>query len=285
MKITDLLRDAASRLAAANIDGARLDAEVLLAFVLGTDRAGLYARDLAPLSDGDRARFADAVRRRADGCPVAFITGMKEFWSIPIAVTQATLIPRPDTETVVHEALALFPDRRESVRILDLCAGSGCIAAALAQELPASSITVADLSAAALDVARGNLAFAGDRALFLAGDLFTALPEGTPPFDLITANPPYIPRADYERLPREIRDFEPADALVGGENGLDFVSRIIEDAPRFLVPGGWLAMELGQGQSGDGIAMATASGAYDTIRTAQDLAGIERVVMARRSRY
>ena len=286
MKIFDLLNAAEARLSQAGCDTARLDAEVLLAFVLGTDRASLYARRSAAPSDDELVRFDAAIARRAEGCPVAYITGVKEFWSLPIAVTPDVLIPRPDTETVVREALALFPDRSRELCALDLCTGSGCIAAALAQEFPRAQITATDASSNAIALARRNLGFAGTRVQCLVGDLFQALGGAdATPFDLITANPPYIPNVEIPRLAREIADFEPRQALAGGENGLDFVSRIIEDAARFLTPGGWLVMEIGAGQSGDATAMALAAERYDTVRTARDLAGVERVILARRSRY
>jgi release factor glutamine methyltransferase len=287
MTLIHILKDAESKLDASGIETARLDAEVLLAWTLGTDRASLYGMREAAISEEDRARFEEAIDRRAERCPVAYITGVKEFWSLPIAVTPDVLIPRPETETVVEEALRLAGDRSRELAILDLCTGSGCIAAALAAELPRARITVADSSRAALDVARRNLAFAGSRMTFFAGDLFGALPHPgqLPPFDLITANPPYIADGEYARLPRDIAGFEPRAALAGGENGLDFVERIIEDAPRFLVPGGFLVMEMGQGQAHACTSMALGTEQYDTLRTAKDLAGIERVLIARRSRF
>jgi len=286
MKITDLLTQAEDTLTGAEIDTARLDAEVLLAWALGTDRAELaMARSAAP-TEAQRARFDEAIVRRAAGCPVAYITGVKEFWSLPIAVTPEVLIPRPDTETVVEEALRRVSDRSREIRCLDLCTGSGCIAAALAKELPKAQIVATDVSSAAIALARRNTAFAEGRIRFFEGDLFEPLrTAGENAFDLITANPPYIPDGQIPALAREISSFEPRQALAGGENGLDFVSRIIEDAPHFLTPGGWLMIEIGQGQAPDAIPMVLAREGYDTVSTARDLAGIERVLLARRSRF
>jgi release factor glutamine methyltransferase len=285
MTIIDTITHAETELAQAGIESARLDAEVLLAHIMSQERADLYMHRSNALDTPTAQRFEDAVRRRALGCPVAYITGVKEFWSIPIQVTPDVLIPRPDTETVVEAALATAREIDGAVRILDLCTGSGCIAAALASELPAASFTVCDLSEQALGVARINLAFAGERIEFLAGDLFDALGSGktASPFDFIVSNPPYISDGEMKGLPRDIADFEPKQALAAGESGLDFISRIIEDAPRFLKAGGWLFMEVGAGQAAACMSLATSTEGYDTVKTFRDLAGIERVVALRRA--
>lgn len=285
MTTIEALQLAEQTLAAAGVETPRLDAEVLLAHLLARPRAELYLDRGSEIDRETIASFQEAIERRASGCPVAYLTGSREFWTRTMRVTSAVLIPRPETETVVEEALRRCPDRATKLRALDLCTGSGCIAAALAAEFPAARITATDQSAAALAVARENLAFAADRIDLREGDLFAALEEDDAPFDLVTANPPYIAEGEFPQLPREVRCAEPRLALAGGEDGLDFVRRIVEDAPRHLVPGGWLVMEVGATQAPACQALAMAHGGYDTIGTTRDLAGIERVVALRRTRF
>ncbi|MFA4874657.1 MAG: peptide chain release factor N(5)-glutamine methyltransferase [bacterium] len=285
MTIIDALTDAQRRLAQSGIDTPRLDAEVLLSHVLGRSRADLYLSRSDSLSKDALSRFDDAVARRSARCPVAYITGTKEFWSIPIRVTPAVLIPRPETETVVEESLRHFVDRSKPIRLLDICTGSGCVAAALASELPNAGIFVSDSSLAAIEMARENLAFAGSRVTLLSGDLFEPVAQMKDGFDLITANPPYIAEEEYQSLQPEIRDNEPKAALIAGKSGLDFILRIIEDAPRFLLPGGWLVMEVGENQAPECKVQAIGQGSYDTVACAADLAGIERVVALRKNMF
>ncbi len=285
MRIIDALTDAEHRLAQSGIDTPRLDAEVLLAHILGCDRAQLHISRNDSLKPDDMDRFSIAIERRAARSPVAYITGEKEFWSLTMRVTPAVLIPRPETETVVEQTLRVVGDLNRKLRILDICVGSGCIAAALASELPNATIIAADNSAAAIEVARENLAFAGDRITLLCGDLFEPLQAMQAGFDVVTANPPYIAEEDYAALAPEIAEYEPRQALLAGKSGLDFIARIIEDAPRFLKPGGWLVMEVGSTQAPECKTLAIGSDCYDTISTAKDLAGIERVVVLRKNLY
>ncbi len=284
MTIVESLNSAEAKLAAAGVETPRLDAEVLLAHLLQRPRAQLLLDRREALDEGTRERFDALIAQRADRIPVAQIKGSKEFWSRPIEVTPDVLVPRPETETLVEEALKLIPDRNALLAILDLCTGSGCIAAALASELRNAAITATDASAAALQVASRNLAFAAGRATLLAGDLFSALPEGAS-FDLICSNPPYIAEGQRGDLAPEIIRHEPHAALFAGESGLDFIWRIMEDAPRFLRPGGWLLIEVGAGHSAACCSQATGIEGYDTVKTARDLAGIERVLLLRRSRF
>ncbi len=284
MKITEAINSAEEVLANAGIESARLDAELVVAHALGTGRAELYLRRGEEIDGAAQESLRAALSRRAERCPLAYITGVKEFWSIPIRVTPDVLVPRPDTETLVEEALGIAGGTDGEPRILDLCAGSGCIAAALACELCRARFVVADISDEALCVARENLATAAGRVDFVRSDLFSGL-KGQPPFDMIVTNPPYVREGDFDGLPPEIAKYEPRQALCAGESGLDFISRIIEDAPGFLKPGGWLLMEVGQGQADACISMATALEGYDTARTAKDLAGIERVVLLRKELF
>ena len=277
MTLIELLTGAEHELAKAGVESARLDAEVMLAHALGIQRVDLYLNRTMDPGDEVARRFRADVVRRAAGCPVAYITGVREFWSMPIKVTPDVLIPRPETELVVERAMAVHADRLHALEILDLCTGSGCIAAALAREFPRALMTLADISEKALAVARENLAFAADRTSSFCGDLFGALPAGSS-FDLIVANPPYIPEGHRGMLAREITGHEPHLALFAGGSGLDFAGRIIEDAPLFLKPGGWLVMEMGLGQAEKLEAMAQQFGGFADAVVSKDLAGIERVI-------
>jgi release factor glutamine methyltransferase len=282
MNIIEAINSVESDLADAGIESARLDAEVIIAHALGTDRSELYLRRDDPIEAGVLEALGDTVARRSRGCPVAYITGTKEFWSIPIEVNEGVLIPRPDTETLVEETLRLAGEAKGGLRILDLCTGSGCIAAALAKELPDAELVASDISGTALEVAGRNVAFAGGRVALSRSDLFADI-EGDRRFDFIVSNPPYIREDEFAKLSRDIVDFEPRGALAAGESGLDFITRIIEDGHRFLAPGGWLLMEIGEGQSAAATAIAIETDRYDTIRTAKDLAGIDRVISLRRT--
>jgi release factor glutamine methyltransferase len=227
------------------VENARLDAELLLAEVLDLDRIGLYLNYDRPLNAVELNAFRQMVGRRSRREPLQYILGRTEFWSLPFAVNPAVLIPRSDTEILVEEALARAPAEG---MILDVGTGSGAIAVALAHELAGARLVAIDISAAALRVAEENAQHNGVagridfRQLDLAG-----LPPG--PFDLIVANPPYIPTADLAGLMPEVRDFEPAMALGGGSDGLDCYRLLAEQAAGHLVPGGWLLVEVGIGQA------------------------------------
>jgi len=310
------LRQAAGRFVKSGIDTAALDAEVLLAHTLNVDRIELHLQKDRALTDDESARFEDYVARRSKREPVAYITGHREFWSLNICVTPDVLIPRPETELIVDLAIKHFhvpslckggkgrvdlpppasPLQRGRVDILDLCTGSGCVAAALATELPDAAITVADISPAAIDIAKRNLAFAGDRIRFVIGDLFEPIPllckEGTgevdlphlpspykgevPLFDLITANPPYVSDGDFDTLEDDIRLYEPQSALTAGADGLAISKRIIQDAPKYLKPGGTLIMEMGLGQAVD---LQELAKQYEKIEVVEDYSGIERILV------
>lgn len=272
----DLLRDAAAELAASGVSTPRLDAEVLLGAALGVSRAGLYAR-LPDVPPGEAAvRFAAAMRRRARREPVAYITGVREFWSLPFAVTPAVLIPRPETELLV-EAVRATGARA----VCELGTGSGCIAVAVARELPAANVVATDCSVEALTVARRNAATfgVGPRVRFVAGDLFAALdPEAR--FDAVVSNPPYVPETAV--LAPEL-GWEPAGALRGGSDGLAVIRRLVAEAPARLRKNGWLIVEFGDGQAETVRALAEAAG-FESVRLQPDLAGVPRVLVARRGR-
>jgi release factor glutamine methyltransferase len=269
-------------LAAKKSESPRLDAEVLLADVLKYERVQLYTSYAMIVSDAARGAFRELVKRRAAGEPVAYLVGRKEFYSLPLAVSPAVLIPRPDTETLVAEFLTRFKDRA-TPRVLELGTGSGAIALAIAKQHESSHIVATDLSTEALGVARSNAKRHGltARIDFRAGDLFEPIPTGEV-FDAVLCNPPYIPTNVIPTLEPGVRDFEPHIALDGGPDGLDVVRRIVADAVEHLVPGGCLLLEIGTEQEAPVRALIEATGQYELAPTVRDAANHPRVVRATR---
>jgi release factor glutamine methyltransferase len=274
--IASALRDAAARLAVAGSDSARLDAEMLMAEALRIERSRLYLDSNGTIDGATLARFRALVARRAAGEPMSYIIGRREFWSLDFIVTPAVLTPRPETELLVETALKRLA-AKSSPRILDLGTGSGAIAVALAKEIPGAAIVATDISLDALEIARANARRHGveDRISFRAGDLFDSVPQTT--FDMIVSNPPYIRETDIAELPRDVRDFEPVIALDGGADGMDFYRRIACDAPGYLNPGGFVAVEIGA-DMGEEVARLFADAGFADVRVEKDLAGLERVV-------
>jgi len=268
---------AAKFLATRGAASARLDAELLLAMVLETDRVGVYLRFDRPLGRSEVDAYRALIRRRGEGEPVAHLTGRREFWSRTFTVTPDVLIPRPETELVVERALALAGARDRPLRILDLGTGSGAIAVALAVELPAAQVTAVDISPAAVQVAERNAVAAGveARVRVLVSD-WTAALDRDARFDLVVSNPPYIPSAEIGGLASEVQR-EPRLALDGGADGLDAYRRLVPEACRFVVPGGAVVFEIGIGQAPAVAALCASAGLIAVGRHA-DLAGIERVV-------
>lgn len=257
------------------IENPRLDAEVLLARALGASRTQLVIDFSKPLAPDELARFREMVKRRRAREPVAYILGEREFYGRVFCVDARVLIPRPDTETLVEVALARTRWLSLSTRGLDLCTGSGCVALTLARERPTTSVVGVDASEGAVAVAEENaLRLGAHNARFVVCDLYGELPGD---FDLITANPPYIPSAEVLGLSPDIEKFEPKLALDGGADGLAVALRIIEGAPAHLAPGGVLAMEVGAGQANH-VAEAMAARGFVEIERARDYARVERVV-------
>lgn len=237
--VADALAHSAGRLPG---DEARADAEILLAHALGKPRSWLYAHADDPFPDPAEKCFRDLIARRMRGEPVAYILGVQEFWSLPLMVTCDTLIPRPETELLVELALQRLANDAP-LRVLDLGTGSGAIALAIAHERPRVSVAAIDRNPRALDVARKNAArLAPGRIRFLAGDWFS--PVQGEMFDLIVSNPPYLAAGDVHLSQGDL-SFEPELALVAGDDGLDCIRRIIEQARRFLAPSAWLLIEHG----------------------------------------
>jgi release factor glutamine methyltransferase len=273
-----------ARFKSAAIDSAEIDARMLVGAVLGLDLTGMITAADRIVSSGESLRLEEFARRRLAGEPVARLLGHKEFWGLPLQLSAATLVPRPDTETVVELALELVRaggalDRPP--RIADLGTGSGAILLALLSELRQAQGVGTDISAEALQTAHANAARAGlaDRATFMACDYATGL---TGPFDLIVSNPPYIRSADIAGLAAEVRDHDPRAALDGGADGLDAYRRLIPQAADLLAPGGVVVAEAGQSQSQDIEALMNAVGLTPAGAPKADLAGIQRAVGGRK---
>ncbi|KYG22492.1 SAM-dependent methyltransferase [Bradyrhizobium sp. AT1] len=273
----------AAQLRSGAIEEAELDARILIGAVLRLDLTGLIAHAARPLTDAEAIQLAQHAERRLAGEPVARILGTREFWGLPFLLSEATLVPRPDTETVVELALEMFRERKEMQppRIADIGTGSGAILLALLHEIPDAFGVGTDLSLTALGTARHNaraLGLAG-RASFVACSYASAL-RG--PFDLIVSNPPYIPSAEIPTLSIEVREHDPHLALDGGNDGYDAYRALIPQAGERLAPGGALIVEAGQGQAGNIETLMAAAGLKVDRPPKADLAGIPRAVSARK---
>ena len=255
------------------------DTRLLLAHVLSCDSELFFREPERLLDAGDLDRFQALVDRRAAGEPLQHITGVQEFWSLEFRADGRALVPRPETEHLVEAALSRVPAEAEA-ELLDLCTGSGIVAAVLARERPMAAVTATDISADALSLAEENLQHLGlnDRVSLLQGDLFQPLGPPRARFDLVTANPPYISEDELKKLDGEVRDHEPLAALDGGPDGLDVVRRILEGAAAWLSPGGWLLMEVGAGQWGTVEKIALDTGDWGEPTWVRDLAGYRRVL-------
>jgi release factor glutamine methyltransferase len=307
LTLRSALRDAIAQLEREHVPSAALAAELLLMHTLGQDRAWLYAHPEYELDATARAKYFSLVARRAGGVPTQHLTGHQEFWGLDFEVTPDVLIPRPETEHVIEVSLerlevsndsananshvsAATPRRRAEFRIADVGTGSGCIAIALAHELPAARIVATDISAAALEIARRNAAQhnVAPRIEFIECSLLEALlhqsratSHQSPLFDLIASNPPYIGRQEEATLPREVRDHEPESALYGGETGAELYAPLIAQAAKLLKPGGILVLELGHNSAAH-VSRLLDTPEWTDVALTSDLAGITRVTSARR---
>jgi len=277
--VSALLAEAGDDLAATS-DTPRLDAELLLAFVLQVPRSYLFAHPEERPGKEAFAIFRDLVSRRKAGEPVAYITGLREFWSLDLVVNRHTLIPRPDTETLVATALDLITGCCEP-HIADLGTGSGAIALALARERPDADIVATDASEEAIALARFNCGRLGlGNVDFICGDWFAAVPGGK--FDLVVSNPPYVAVDDPHLLNADIR-YEPINALAAGRDGLDSIRHIVATAPSYLRPGGWLVIEHGDRQ-GESVRTLLAAAGFEQVATVKDFASRDRVGCGRAAR-
>jgi release factor glutamine methyltransferase len=277
------LRDGIRRLESAGVPSAPLAAELLLLHTLGRDRAWIYAHPEETVSPEQISSFFELIAARVAGTPTQYLTCKQEFWGLEFEVTRDVLIPRPETEHVVEVALERLSETRRNAPLLvaDIGTGSGCIAVALAKELPAARIYATDISTTALAVARRNAERCGvaDRILFVESNLLEAVSVPAH-FDLIVSNPPYIGRSEAHTLPMDVRAHEPEVALFAGEDGLALYPSLIKQAGERLAPGGLLVLELGFGQFEPVSELLDASRGWTRVSAMQDLAGIVRVISA-----
>lgn len=269
----------AAQLAKAGVDNPGLDARLLIAHVLKCDRAQLLLRDGGEITDEEENTIKTLLARRANHEPVARILGLREFWGLPFDLNEATLEPRPDTETVIEGVLELKP--REASRILDLGTGTGCLLLSLLHELPDATGLGVDIAPRAIEQAQANAERLGlaNRAAFKTNNWTDNITEK---FDVIVSNPPYIKSAEIPTLMPEVRDFDPKAALDGGGDGLAAYRHICPRLPSLLNPNGLVAFEIGQGQETTVVELFEKTGQFRTITTRKDLNGITRCVLAQR---
>ncbi len=263
----------------AGLASPRLDAEILLAHVLGLPRVMLYARFDLPMKGPELAAMRSLVARRTQGTPVAYLTGTREFWSLSIETGPDALIPRPESELLVEVGRRRAPDAKT---VVDVGTGTGAVALALAVELPAAKVWAIDCSTAAAALAARNVVRHGlqDRVTVIESDLLRELPPAARPVHLLVANLPYIPTDDIETLAMDVRLHEPRLALDGGPDGLDLIRLLVASAGEVLCPGGIIALEAGAGQ-GAAVAALLAAAGFEELAVAPDLAGHDRVTSAR----
>ncbi|MGH9938100.1 MAG: peptide chain release factor N(5)-glutamine methyltransferase [Blastocatellia bacterium] len=281
--IAETLKEASEHLRAASVPNDLLDAQTLLAEALGKDRTYLIINFKERLSEDVLSKFRAMIRRRAAGEPLQHITGRQAFFGLDFEVTPDVLIPRPETEMIVEETIRIVQQNRIGVPlIVDVGAGSGCIAVALARELGDARVIASDISLAALRVARRNAARHGleDRVGFVTSDLLDAFAEKDSA-DFILSNPPYVSDAEIPSLQREVRDWEPRMALTDSNDGLSFYRRLLKDAPLRLKPGGRLICEMGYTQSEKISAMIDRE-IWVEARLLDDLQGIPRTIVLRK---
>ena len=297
MRLLDIIKFSSDDLEESGVPDPLVDAELLVLHAAGMERLRAYI-DNPEIDQSLRSKIKRLVTRRASGEPLQYIIGVVDFLGLHIRVGKGVLIPRPETELLVEEAIKTVRSQMSDVRcekptrgktqksksssplcMLDLCTGSGCIALALAREFPTAQVYATDVSSKAIQYAKGNADYNGIKNVtFLKGSLFSPVEEHMP-FDLITANPPYIRSSDIDGLQREVRDWEPVSALDGGEDGLDFYREILSKAAGYLKDAGWIFFELGFGQSQTVKKIAEKYG-FQRITIKKDFAGIDRVLKA-----
>lgn len=269
-------------------DSPRLDAEVLLAHVRGCKRIELYTAFEETASDAVRSSFRELVKRRAQGTPVAYLVGQREFYSLPFFVDASVLIPRPETELLVIEVLDILkqskPHAAEQWNIADMGTGSGIIAVCLAKSLPAAKITAIDVSPAALAIARRNVSHhqVDGNVQLVHSNLFAEIPNG-PTFDLIASNPPYVKTSELAELSRDVREFEPHLALVAGPTGLEVFEPLIRQSAERLHAGGWLVLEIHPQLVDELKSQFARAGGWESVEAVRDLSGRFRIIKARRA--
>jgi release factor glutamine methyltransferase len=283
--LRDILASAIDQLTAAHVGSPRMNAELLLMFTLGCDRAYLYAHPERELNGEEQVRYREAIVQRRSGIPAQYITGHQEFWGMDLIVSPAVLIPRPETEHVIETVLHLVDGGRASspgsrLRIVDVGTGSGCIALALAKEIPTAEIHATDISPAALEIASANAARhqLEQRICFHETDLLSGFSPNS--FDLVVSNPPYVGESEEDQVQLEVRKFEPRNAVFAGPTGIEVIERLIPQAKAVLKQGGWLVMEI-SGTIAEAVKGLLSD--WRPVEITNDLQGIPRVVAARKA--
>jgi len=268
------------------IDSPRLGAELLLSQVLGLKRIELYTKFDKIVAGQELDKLHDLVKRAGQNEPVAYLTGRTEFYSLELNITGDCMIPRPETELLVQRAIEFLRTRTGIQFVCDLCTGSGCIAVAIAKNFPNSRIIATDISSAALTVAAGNVEKhrLKEQIKLLCGDLFEPLIRhlDVDKFDLIVCNPPYVSAAEYEKLDKNVKDYEPKIALFAGDDGMNSYQRIIEKANQFLKTGAALMLEIGYAQGSAIVSLLEQTGAFNEIKIEKDVHDNDRIVIARK---
>jgi release factor glutamine methyltransferase len=288
MTVFEILNWSTNYLKDHQIENPRLNAELLLSHSLSLSREGLYARFLSTIREEEKGTLDRLINRRISGEPLQYILGHQEFWSIDFKVDPRVLIPRPETELLVEQSLSILSKIpfKNPCFVLEIGTGSGAVAISLAKEVRDIFLVATDISLEALMLAKENAKSSGvlHQIQFLHGSLFNPfrLLKEREPFDLILSNPPYITFSEIERLPREVRDYEPLIALNGGEDGLVLYRNIISQGPSYLKRGGWLLLEVGQSQREKVFELIENQGDFLKPEFSQDLSGIERVVKVQR---
>ncbi len=282
MQLKQALASAVDRLEAADVGSPRLNAEVLLMFVLGVNRAYLYAHPERELTAEEESRYNEVLAHRSTGMPSQYITGHQEFWGLDFVVSPAVLIPRPETEHLVETVLELARGIARP-KIIDIGTGSGCIALALAHELKDAEVYAVDVSAEALEIARANAARLQlqRRVRLLRSNVLETVTD-VRDFDFIVSNPPYVGFDEAAKVQKSVRDFEPRVAVFAGERGLDVIGPLVDQAHRALKTGGWLAVEIGYSMR-DAVVNLLNPTLWEQVRVVPDLQGIPRVVAARKA--
>ena len=283
--VAEILNKTAEYLGEKGLENPRLNAEVMLGHVLGLKRIDLYLNHDRPLHDRELSALRALVKRRLAGCPLQYLMGETEFFSLSFQVSPAVLIPRPETEVLLEVVLERLRPLVPPLKVADLGTGSGVIAISLAVHLPGAHLWATDRSLEALKLARRNAQKHGvaGRILFTQGDLFDPLRGREGAFAAVVSNPPYVRSGQLESLPREIRLYEPLMALDGGPDGLEVIRRVVAEAPPFLAKDGILALEVGAGQAPSAGKLMVETGAFGEPRVIKDYAGVERVVVVQRT--
>jgi len=282
MQLKQALASAVDHLETAEVGSPRMNAEVLLMFVLGVNRAYLYAHPERELTPEEENRYDEALAQRATGMPSQYITGHQEFWGLDFVVSPAVLIPRPETEHLVETVLEVAREVPQP-KIVDVGTGSGCVALALAHELKTADVYALDVSSEALEIAHANAARLqlDHRVRFLQSNVLSAVTD-THDFDFVVSNPPYVGYGEADKVQKSVRDFEPRVAVFAGEQGLDVIGPLVQQAHTVLKRRGWLALEIGYSMR-DAVLNLLDQTTWNDVRVVPDLQGIPRVVAGRKT--